>query len=204
MADILLKEKNVSIQAKFLEKGIKPILCDTMKRSKYNNLMINFTCDTLTFKHMVIKKLHIPRSSVPIKCPIPGCKCKMYMQKKLFDVLPKNNSFQNHLDFGQDYMVWYQNEANVETSLSSESRKVPKFLNKIKKHFCTVHNNVLLTDTDPLVIRSSIFYCETLKKKGQPNHNMMTYKKLLEKDEEKKTADVAKGKKRRGRCPKEE
>eukprot|EP00957_Ditylum_brightwellii_P206662 15349406-Ditylum_brightwellii.AAC.1 len=126
----------------------------------------------------------------------------MYIQKKLFDVLPKSDGFQNHLDFDQDYMVWYQNKANSETSLSNKSRKVPTFLNKIKKHFCTVHNNVLITDTAPLVIRSSVFYRETLKKKGQPNHDMMMYKKLLKEDEDKKAADVAKGGKRGATPPK--
>eukprot|EP00957_Ditylum_brightwellii_P201590 15326315-Ditylum_brightwellii.AAC.1 len=166
-----------------------------MKRSKYDDFTISLTCDALTFKHTVIEKLHLPHSNVSIKCPIPGCKYKTYMQKKLFDVLPKNNGFQNHLDFGQNYMVWYQNEANSETSLSNKSKKVPEFLNKIKKHFHTVHISVLIADTTPLVIRSSIFYHETLKKKGQPNHNMMTYKKLLKEDEDKKTADMAKGKK---------
>lgn len=106
---------------------------------------------------MVIKKLHVPRCCVPIKCPIVGCKYKTYMQKKLFDVLPKRKGFQNHLDFGQDYMVWYQNEVNSETLLSNETWKVTKFLNEFKKHFRPVHNEFLIANTAPIVIRSSIF-----------------------------------------------
>ena len=142
---------------------------------------------------MVIKKLHVPRCCVPIKCPIVGCKYKTYMQKKLFDVLPKRKGFQNQLDLGQDYMVWYQNEVNSETLLSNETWKVTKLLNEFKKHFRPVHNEFLIANTAPIVIRSSIFYRETMKKTGQPQHSMMTYKELLKEQEDKKSANVAKG-----------
>eukprot|EP00957_Ditylum_brightwellii_P095535 7276863-Ditylum_brightwellii.AAC.1 len=61
-----------------------------MQKCNFDDSTINITCDTLAFKSTVIKKPHVPRGSVPIKCPIAGCKYKTYMQKKLFDVLLKS------------------------------------------------------------------------------------------------------------------
>ena len=86
-----------------------------------------------------------------------------------------------------------KNEVNSETSLSNEIWKVTKFLNEFKKHFHPVHNEFLIANTAPIVIRSSIFYRETMKKKGQPQHSMMMYKELLKEQEDKKSANVAKG-----------
>eukprot|EP00957_Ditylum_brightwellii_P079025 6010415-Ditylum_brightwellii.AAC.1 len=58
IADILHKERHVNVQANFLEKGIKPILREAMKKSNYNVSTINLTCDTLAFKSTVIEKPH--------------------------------------------------------------------------------------------------------------------------------------------------
>eukprot|EP00957_Ditylum_brightwellii_P152286 11594217-Ditylum_brightwellii.AAC.1 len=101
-------------------------------------------------------------------------------------------------------MVWYQNEAKSESCISTKSRKVPKFLNDIKKHFKNVHTELLDDGTAPLVIRSCIYFCEILKKKGCPSHDMMRLKKIFKEEEEKKAADMEKGEKRRDRPKKQE
>jgi hypothetical protein len=196
IADILHKEKHADVRAKFLERGIKPILRLAMEKCKFDDSTINITCDALAFKSTVLEKPHVPRGSVLIKCPIAGCKYETYMQKKLFDALPKSKGFPSHLDFGQDYMVWYQNEGHSESFSCTDSRKVPKFLNELKKHFKDVHRDLLDDGTAPLVIRSCIYFRDTLKKKGCPTNDMMKLIETFGAEGEKKAADVGKVRKR--------
>eukprot|EP00957_Ditylum_brightwellii_P188274 14333259-Ditylum_brightwellii.AAC.1 len=61
-----------------------------MKKCNFDDSTINIMCGALAFKSTVIEKPHVPCGSVPIKCPIAGCQYKTYMQKNLFDVLPKS------------------------------------------------------------------------------------------------------------------
>eukprot|EP00957_Ditylum_brightwellii_P140016 10668990-Ditylum_brightwellii.AAC.1 len=45
-----------------------------------------------------------------VSCPVPSCAFDAEMPKKVFIILPKADGSKDHLNFGEDYKVFYNAE----------------------------------------------------------------------------------------------